>query len=441
MADKGAEKSQTEAALIIVALLGFALVGLIWYNFHIFANMWRYIRLGELYLFQWIPAFAIPYVGTIDFSRAVLYLSSLSEYGLTIKSMTRFDNIYAPFVGVPMSLFIMWRGLKLNKVDKKLNKIFDMESMFEHFVGLYPHLREVFDAHPEQKSIHYNRKILETYRWGKMVNPLAYAKASPPFLLEEKAKENGTFNKAILDAGGIYDEDLAEHAFAAQLGEHWKGEAQLTPYEKVAFNFLQDRLPVDNERVEVFVTKIWNALVRTSAKKPRTECPQIKKFSDEENELMRVYWKTFEKEFRKVARIDKCDEQKRQDIITHLKSEDTVLALCSDKEKRFKKYYQRIRSGEIMAKHSYVRTGLMQMNEQACKGGRISLEPIKSQLKSNSRELWYALKASGRRTSFPESAGIFAHWLLEQDLNRPVGTPCVQEAVEALRNDLNIEDD
>lgn len=439
MAEDNNSKANNESVFVILAIAFIAVLVLLWYNFHVIANAWRWVRFGELYLLQWVPAFNLPFIGTVDFGKAVFFLSNLSEYGLTWKMITRFDNIYTPVLGVPAAIYLIKKGLALKKIDPKLDKIFDMESMFAHFVPLYPHLKEVFDAHPESKSIHYNRNIPDSYRWGKMVNPLAYATMSPPLLLEQEAKKNAAFNKAILE-GGLFDEDLAERAFQKQLGPYWQGESKLSDYERTTFHFLRDVLPVDNARVEGFVTQIWNTLVRVSAKKPRTGCPVIKRFSEEENALMAAYWKAYEEDFKKVARITNITEDERKRIISQLRAEDTLLALCTDKEKRFKKFYQRIRASQVMSQHAYVRTGLMQMNEEACKGGRVSLEPIKGTVKGSSRELWFGLKASGRRTSYPESAGIFAHWLLEQDLGRPVSAPCVQEAVEALRLDLKVEE-
>jgi hypothetical protein len=440
MAEDPNGKVNNDSVFVILAVAAVAIVIVIYFNFHVIANTWRWVRFGELYLLQWIPAFNFPFLGTVDFGKSIIFLSSVSEYGITLRQITVFDNIYAPFFGVPAALYLIFKGLTLNHVNPELNKIFDMESAFAHFVPIYPHLKEIFDAHPENKSIHYNRNIEDSYRWGKMVNPLPFATMSPPLLLEEEAKKNASFNKAILE-GGLFDEDLAERAFQKQMGDYWQGESKLSEHELITFHYIRGQLPVDNSRVEPFVSKVWNALVRVSAKKPRTDCPVIKRFSDEENILLKSYWSAYEKDFKKIARITKVNESERIAIIKKLKRDDIVLSLCSDKSNRFKKDYQRIRAANIMGSHAYVRTGLMQMNEDACKGGRISLEPIKGKVKLASRELWFGLKASGRRTSFPESAGIFAHWLLEQDLGRPVSAPCVQEAVEALRLSLKIEEE
>ena len=42
----------------------------------------------------------------------------------------------------------------------------------------------------------------------------------------------------------------------------------------------------------------------------------------------------------------------------------------------------------------------------------------------------------GRPTAFPEVAGVIAHWKVELKLRRPLMTPCVDQAVEALSESI-----
>ena len=48
------------------------------------------------------------------------------------------------------------------------------------------------------------------------------------------------------------------------------------------------------------------------------------------------------------------------------------------------------------------------------------------------RPLWYMLNSVGRRTAFPEVSGPYAHWIMEKRLRRPLKTPMVAEAINAL---------
>lgn len=441
MADGSGKGVNEEALGAIMVIMAVTVVALISYNFHYLADAWRWLRFGELYLLQWIPRFELPVYGVIDFGKAVYFLGNLSEYGLTYKTINTFDNIYGVFIGVPIGLYLIYKGATLSSIDPNMTRKHDIESIFAYFVSIYPHLQEIYDAHPENKSLHYNRAIPDTYRWGKMVNPLKFATMNPPLLLEAEAKTNATYKQSIFSKGD-FDDDLAERAFAKQLGPHWTGVSNLEDYEKVTFEYLRDRLPVDNARVEAFVDRCWRTMIKLSVKHGRDECPVSKKLTEEENELMQLYWNAFEKEMLIITGNSKkvTDPSEIKAIKQKLLSEETVLDLCSDKPGIFKAQYRKIRAMQIMGRHAYVRTGLMEMNAEACLGGRISVEPIKSIVKSNSRQLWYALKASGRKTSFPESAGCFAHWLMEKEIGQPVSAPCVQEAVQALRRDLNVEE-
>lgn len=55
-------------------------------------------------------------------------------------------------------------------------------------------------------------------------------------------------------------------------------------------------------------------------------------------------------------------------------------------------------------------------------------------LKLIDRPLWYMLNSVGRKTAFPEISGPYAHWVVEKRLRRPLKTPMVEEAINALES-------
>ena len=57
-------------------------------------------------------------------------------------------------------------------------------------------------------------------------------------------------------------------------------------------------------------------------------------------------------------------------------------------------------------------------------------------LKPVDRRLWFMLNAVGRDTPVPEAAGIFSHWLAEKALGKPIVTPMIEEATNALEQAL-----
>ena len=59
-------------------------------------------------------------------------------------------------------------------------------------------------------------------------------------------------------------------------------------------------------------------------------------------------------------------------------------------------------------------------------------------LKPLDRKLWYFLNTVGRQTPVPEVAGVFAHWVAEIRIKRPLQVPVVDQAVKGL--EIAIED-
>jgi intracellular multiplication protein IcmP len=57
-------------------------------------------------------------------------------------------------------------------------------------------------------------------------------------------------------------------------------------------------------------------------------------------------------------------------------------------------------------------------------------------LKPMDRRLWYTLNDVGRQTPNTEAAGVYAHWITEKTLQRPLSIPMVQQATKALQQAL-----
>ena len=87
--------------------------------------------------------------------------------------------------------------------------------------------------------------------------------------------------------------------------------------------------------------------------------------------------------------------------------------------------------GMAVSPHAYVYTVMISMLEMARTDGVIASSEF-LWLKTVDRELWYVLNCVGRVAVFPEVGGVFAHWKIETKLRRPLKTPCVLEAVNAL---------
>lgn len=96
------------------------------------------------------------------------------------------------------------------------------------------------------------------------------------------------------------------------------------------------------------------------------------------------------------------------------------------------------RAGEFLKPHSFWRdTALLALYEAArTKGVLPTAEFI--WLRPVNRQLWYLLNNLGRRTAWPETAGLWAHYMTEtaisrvDPLSRGIEDPQVEEAVSAL---------
>jgi len=82
-------------------------------------------------------------------------------------------------------------------------------------------------------------------------------------------------------------------------------------------------------------------------------------------------------------------------------------------------------------RHAYVGTMMASMLEVARADGVLATAEF-LWLKPVDRRLWYMLNSVGRQTPVVEIAGLFAHWLAEKKLQRPLRVPMVNEAVDAL---------
>lgn len=82
-------------------------------------------------------------------------------------------------------------------------------------------------------------------------------------------------------------------------------------------------------------------------------------------------------------------------------------------------------------RHAYILTLMPTMLELARADGVLATSEF-LWVKSVDRPLWYILSTVGRQTPFSEVAGVYAHWLVEKRLNRPLKIPMVDQAVKAL---------
>ena len=92
--------------------------------------------------------------------------------------------------------------------------------------------------------------------------------------------------------------------------------------------------------------------------------------------------------------------------------------------------------GRSCSPHAYQYTLMASLLEAARNDGVLATAEI-LWLKPMNRQLWYMLNSVGRQTAFPEVAGLYAHWIVEKRLRRPLKVPQVEQAVISLQAALD----
>ena len=89
----------------------------------------------------------------------------------------------------------------------------------------------------------------------------------------------------------------------------------------------------------------------------------------------------------------------------------------------------------LETRHAYVGTMLARLLEMSRIEGVLATAEF-LWLKPVDRRMWYLLNNVGRQTAVVEVAGLFAHWMAEKKMNRPLRNPMVKEAVHALDEEV-----
>lgn len=87
---------------------------------------------------------------------------------------------------------------------------------------------------------------------------------------------------------------------------------------------------------------------------------------------------------------------------------------------------------DLLRQHAYISTVMTSMLGFARQDGVLATADF-IWLKPIDRTIWYTLNSVGRQTPAVESGGIYAHWLAERALRRPLTVPMVDEATKALQ--------
>ncbi|MND12162.1 hypothetical protein D3C87_378560 [compost metagenome] len=417
----GADSGDIFIIVLMVAIFG--VIFLLQQNFFIIAFFWKVLRLIELGMFSWIPDW-VPGYGSLEIGSTFKWLLNTPFRDIMPDSVSMVDKHLGKwFSWIPASIMIYLGVRQIMRSDKKTN-IYTVDSLLKKSEPLFNNIGPLVDTDPAKLELIYKRNKKETVEYGMALSPADFALLSPPLGLEEQAKHNTAYQRAIWDGDEDFDHDLAERAFKAQLGKHYTGYSNFSAPEKKLYDFLASKVTFVVDDMIPLAEKLIGSIIGTS--------PLIKDV-DMSDEELKLYKKL---ENHLAGKENKKSKKKTSSPIKEMMdiSDIEAIIMSSDFEKQFKL----IAAERVMKRHSFVRVGLMSMLEEARDGGVVSTTEFRW-LKGADRGLWYCMSTIGRRVSFSEAGGCFAHWLIERQIGRPLPQPEVTEAVEALFKALKLD--
>lgn len=205
--------------------------------------------------------------------------------------------------------------------------------------------------------------------WAMSMNPMQFARHYKLLDVEMVAD-----HKAVWKAEGVAKATLkkekASQVFSAQLGPLWTGVEYLPPHTKALYAAFLARIEHDTDTCLKFLANLSISAAKGS-----------------------------------------MDYSETDDIL--------------------KKYGKSKAAEKCLAKHAYVSTVMAAMLILARTDGVLASANF-LWVKPLDRRLWYVLNNVGRQVAVPEVAGIFAHYLAEREMGRPLSVPMIDEAVNAL---------
>ena len=178
----------------------------------------------------------------------------------------------------------------------------------------------------------------------------------------------------LLDEGNKLNRDRAEKLFAMQLGKLWEGTAKLPPHVRALFACFAAQACGDIKVSEAALNKL--SIAAANKKEDYSWVPEM------------------------LAKYE--NNEKVQNVIKS---------------------------------HAYVYTVMASLLKCAREFGVLQ-SPRFIWLRPKNRQLWYILNGVGRRVSFAEVGGIYAHWIAEEVAEHPIERPYVVKAVDGLERAL-----
>jgi len=391
------------------------------------AGIWKFIRLIEIAPFYYIPDF-IPYYGDLNLDRAFDWIWSQPIKEITRTATQQIDSLYFHWISwVPSFVLIYW-GIKRILSGGGYSTRYDMESILIKVEPLYPQLKPFLDVNPVERKILYKRNQKSTHAWAMSISPREYGLMSPPMGLERESKIKKSLKNPIWDGKKGFDFDLCERALSTQLGDRFNGIDNLKDYERALFDIFIKKASIPLETRFTYFSELSSSLLRVKGTKKIAEGS----LTNGKRRLLEY----IDKDIEQIKKPKKKKKNAPEFSPKAYMQEENIVKIIERDDKDLEFIFKLVFCENVMSMHAFVKTGLMELLERVRDSGVSTHDEIKW-VKQVDRGLSYCLSSVGRKVSFVESCGPFAHWLLEKQVGRPVSHPEVGEAVTGLFKALN----
>ena len=418
---KGSGDKEDSTGIIIILLAVAVFSSSYFYDkyFYIIAEGWRWVRITEFYVFSWIPQW-VPVLGKLEFFDTIEYLKVTDGSLLSADFVSRVDVYYGRHLSWIPGIILAFLGFKLiNKTDG-VSRVHDMETLLKDRAPNYPFIQKFVNNHPEKMDISYDRKSKDSKDYAVAVSPKIFALMKPPMGLEKAARNDKELRKSSIWDGDVdFDWDLAERSFKSQVGRRYEGLSSLNKTEIRLYNELKSRVKTSMTVGGAFIEKVTKAIVNRK---------KINGLTETEMAIFNAVKVIHTRKSRGWKSFEKSDFTRKQFYLSIFKDKE-IYPLFVDRH-----------CEKVMVNHAYIRTGLMSMLAETRNSGVVASLEFRHWLKGEDRILWYCVSSVGRKVSFSESSGVFAHWLVEKELSRPIPQIFVEEAVTALKEALKISE-
>ena len=347
---------------------------------------------GLSYPYKFIQHWCAPEPGlfgkcTVDFTK----LTKEDNYNIALPY-----NIFFLMVlfGFCIKIF-----LKVSKIhpESKFNKIHNLNSFMKEQSVNYEHLN-VFN------NIDLIEKSISDPLYGMSLNAKQFAYRYQ--LVKDWGRDaNGTDYVPYLDRA------KTEAIFSKQLGNAFSGWNKTTPAQKMILSII---IPL------------------CAATRPGMPTDEFEAAINDSRNMIKAAWSQFKygecglsEEEVKAMPEDKLDDLWLTEPEIDLPIFEKVISTYSTSDE--------VKS--ILYTHAYTTTVIYEMLIQARRLG--VLQPAEMRwLRFFDRPMWYFINSIGRRSPFPEAAGIHSHFLAEKTAGESYVQPMVTPAVNALSDQI-----